>query len=88
MLFLHHGADNEEKLLPDSTLFGVVVVDVQGWNGEEYVCNPLLNDLVIDLDDELGIDSTARDSDRSNFPDSFTHVMVNARCRERLRRLS
>ena len=29
VLFLHHGADREEELLPDSTFFGVVVVDVQ-----------------------------------------------------------
>ena len=35
----------------------------------DYVCNPLLNDLVIVQDDELGIDSTARDSDQSNFAD-------------------
>ena len=45
----------------------------------DYVCNPLLNDLVIDLDDEPGNDSTARDSDQSNFPDCFTHAMVNVR---------
>ena len=43
------------------------------------VCNPLLNDLVIDPDDEPGTDSTARDSDQSNFPDCFTHAMVNVR---------
>ena len=35
------------------------------------------NDLVIDFDDEPGIDSTARDSDQTNFPDCFTHAMVN-----------
>ena len=38
-----------------------------------------MNDLVIDLDDEPGIDSTARDSDQSNFSDCFTHAMVNVR---------
>ena len=36
-----------------------------------YVCKPLLNDLVIDFDDGLGVDSAARDSDQSNFPDCF-----------------
>ena len=43
------------------------------------MCNPLLNDLVNDFDDETGVDSTARDSDQSKFPDFFTHAMVNAR---------
>ena len=41
----------------------------------DYVCNPLLNYLFIDFDDEPGIDST-------NFPDCFTHAMVNESCRE------
>ena len=45
----------------------------------DYVRNPILNDLVIDFDDEPGIDSTARDSDQSNFPDCSTHAMVNVR---------
>ena len=43
----------------------------------DNVCNLLLNDLVIDLDDEPGIDSTAQDSDQSNFPDCFIHAMGN-----------
>ena len=43
------------------------------------MCNPLLNDLVIDFDDEPGVDSTARDSDLSNSPDCFTHAMVDVR---------
>ena len=45
----------------------------------QYVCNPFLNDLAIDLDGEPGIDSTARDSDQSKFPDCSTHAMVNVR---------
>ena len=40
------------------------------------MCNPLLNDIVIDLDDEPGIDSTDRDPDQSNFSDCFPHAMV------------
>ena len=43
------------------------------------MCNPLLNDLFIDSDDEPGIDSTTRHSDRSSFPDCFAHAMVNVR---------
>ena len=41
--------------------------------------NFFLNDLVIDFDDGLGVDSAARDSDQSNFPDCFTHAMVDVR---------
>ena len=41
--------------------------------------NPLLDDLVIDFDDDTGIDSTARDSDHTDSLDCFTHVMVNFR---------
>ena len=35
MLFLHYGADSEEKVLPDSTLLGRVVIDVQRHYREE-----------------------------------------------------
>ena len=35
----------------------------------DYVCNLLLNDIVINFDDEPGIDSTARDSDQTSSPD-------------------
>ena len=45
----------------------------------DYACNPLLNDSVIDIDDEPRINSAARDSDLSNSPDCFTHAMVNVR---------
>ena len=41
--------------------------------------NPLLSDLVINFDDEPGIDSTARDSRQFNFSDCFTHAMVSVR---------
>ena len=49
---------------------------------DEYACNPFLNDLVIDVDDEPGVNSVARDSDRSNSSDCFRHAMVNARGRD------
>ena len=49
---------------------------------DDYASNPLLNDLVIDRDDELGVNSAARDSDRSNSSDCYTHAMVNVRSRE------
>ena len=45
----------------------------------DYVRNPLLDALIIDVDDETGIDSTARDSDQTNSVDCFTHAMVNVR---------
>ena len=43
----------------------------------DFASNPLLNDLVIDFDDELGFNSAGRHSDQSNSPDCFTHAMVN-----------
>ena len=49
---------------------------------DDYASNPLLNDLVVDRDDELFVNSAARDSDRSNCSDCFTHAMVNVLSRE------
>ena len=49
---------------------------------DDYASNPVLDDLVIDRDDELGVNSAARDSDRSNSSDCYTHAMVNVRSRE------
>ena len=45
----------------------------------DYMCNPLLKDLTSDVDDEPGIDSTARDSDQTNSPDCRVHAMVHVR---------
>ena len=36
MLFLHNGADSEEKLLPDPTLLGIIVVDVERHDREGF----------------------------------------------------
>ena len=49
---------------------------------DNYASNPLLNDPVIDFDYETGVNSVARDSDRSNSSDCFTHAMVNVRSRD------
>ena len=49
---------------------------------DDNACNPLLNDLVIDLDGESGIKSIARDSNQWISSDCFTHAMVNARGQE------
>ena len=49
---------------------------------DDYVCNPLLNDFVVDLGDDPDVNNVVRDSDQSNSSDCFTHAMVNARCRE------
>ena len=46
------------------------------------MCNPLLNDLVIDLGDEPGVNNVARGPDQPCSSDCFTHAMVNVRCRE------
>ena len=45
----------------------------------DYLCNLFLHDLVIDFDDQPGVDREARDSDQFKFPDCFTHAMVNVR---------
>ena len=49
---------------------------------DDYVRNPLLNDLVIVFGDESDVNNVARDPDQSKFSDCFTHAMVNTRCRE------
>ena len=54
---------------------------------DDNACNPLSNDLVTDLGDELVVDCLVRDSDQSNSADNFTLAMVNARCRESPRSL-
>ena len=58
---------------------GLFMIGIDHLIFNDDVCNPLLNGFVIDFDDELGIDSTARDSDQSKFPDCFTHAMVKVR---------
>ena len=58
---------------------GLFVIRIDHLIYNDYVCKPLLNDLVINFDDESGIDSMARDSDQSKFPDCSTHAMVNVR---------
>ena len=42
MLFQHNGADGEEKLLLDSTLFGIIVVDVERHDREGFSAITLL----------------------------------------------
>ena len=49
---------------------------------DDYARNPLLDDLVIDFENEPGVNSAARGSDQSNSPDCFTHAMVNVRSSE------
>ena len=58
---------------------GLFMTRIDHLTSADYASNPRLNDLVIDFDDEPGINSAARDSDQSNSPDCFTHVMANVR---------
>ena len=58
---------------------GLFMIRIDHLMYKDHVCDPLLNDLFINFDDEPGIDSSARDSDQSNFPDCFTRAMVNVR---------
>ena len=55
---------------------GLFMIRIDHLIYNDDVCNPLLNDLVTNFDDEPGVDSAARDSDQSKFPDCLTHVMV------------
>ena len=52
---------------------GLFMIGIEYLIRDEYVCNPLLNDLVIDLDDESDDNSVARDSEQSIFP-MFSHM--------------
>ena len=61
---------------------GLLMIWIDHLIRDDYVSNPLLNDLVVDFDDELGVKSVARGSDQSNSSDCFTHAMVNVRSRE------
>ena len=47
---------------------GLFMIRIDHLIRDEYACNPLLNDLAIDLDDETGINSVARDSENRIFP--------------------
>ena len=59
---------NHWKLL-DKVETGLIMIRIDHLINNDYVCNPLLLDLVIDFDDEPGIDSAARDSDQTNSLD-------------------
>ena len=61
---------------------GLFMIRIDHLIRDDFVCNPLLNDFVIDFGDDLDVNNVARDSDQSNSSDCFTHAMVNARCRE------
>ena len=68
--------------VPLQVVTGLFMTRIDHLIRDHYASNPLLNDLVIDRDDELGVNSAARDSDRSNSSDCYTHIMVNVRSRE------
>ena len=52
---------------------GLFMIGIDHLIYDDYPSNPLLNDLVIDFDDEAGVNSAVRDSDHSNSPYCFTH---------------
>ena len=55
----------------------LLMIRIDHLNYNDYTSYPLLNDLVIDFVDERGVNSAARESDRSNSPDCVTHAMVD-----------
>ena len=61
---------------------GMFMIRIDHLIRDDYASKPLLNDLVIDFDDESGVDNVARDSDHSNSSDFFKCAMVNVRCRK------
>ena len=52
---------------------GLFMIRIDHLLNNDYVCNPLRNDLVIDFDHEPGMEITSRDSDQP-VSDFFTHV--------------
>ena len=58
---------------------GLFMIRIDHLMYNDYVRNPLLDDLVVDFDDEPGIDRTARDSDQTNSFDCVTHATANVR---------
>ena len=58
---------------------GLFMIGINHLKNNDYVRDPLLDDLVVDFDDESGIDSAAREADQTNSRDCFPHAMVNVR---------
>ena len=50
---------------------GLFMIRIDHLIRDDYASNPLWNDLVIDFDDESGVDNVARDSDHSNSSECF-----------------
>ena len=50
---------------------GLFMIRIDHLICDDCASNPLLNDLVIDFDDELGVNSAAQDSDQSKFSRLF-----------------
>ena len=73
--------DNKSQSLEVARQVGtrLFTIRIDHFEHDDYVCNPLLDGLVIDSGAKPDVDNVARGPDQPCSPDCFTHAMVDSR---------